>query len=108
MDSAFGTERFEVVSPMGRDDTRPASGAERVGSLAGKTICAVSNNRFRADVVLAKFGELLKERYPTAKFVPWTEMPTIEAMGDVEADARALREAYVRHGADAVIASTGA
>lgn len=101
-------ERFEVVSPVGRNDTSRAPGAERMSSLEGKTICAVSNNRFRADVVLAKFGELLKARFPTANYVPWTEMPTIEAMGDVEADARALRDAYLRHGADAVIASTGA
>lgn len=102
------SERFAVVSPLGHDHVRSEPSAKRMKSPAGKTICAVSNGRFHADVVLAKFGALLQARYPSAKFVPWREMPVIEAMGNVEADAAALRAAYLRHGADAVIASTGA
>lgn len=102
------SESFAVVTPMGVDDTKAAAAAARMRGLDGKTLCMVSNNRFRADVVLDTFARLVRERFPTAKVVRWADMPTIEAMGDVEADLSRLREAYVRHGADAVVASTGA
>lgn len=101
-------ETFEVLNPVGEPGAKRETPASRVHDLNGKTIGQVSNAMFQAEAVLAAVGDLIKKRYPTAKVIPWTELPLIEAMGDVDKGAKKLSEALRQKGCDAVISSTGA
>ena len=101
-------EQYEVLCPVGEPGLAPSPSAARLNDLDGKTIGLLSNGQFRADVVLATVGELVKKRFPRAKVIPWTEFPQIEAMGDVEKRVGELTEALRLKRPDAVISSTGA
>ena len=104
----MSVEKFEVLNPVGEPSAKRQTSAPRVQDLNGKTICAVSNGMFQADAVLSAFGDLIEKRYPTAKVIPWTELPVSSILGDIEKSSKELREAYRQKGCDAVIASTGA
>lgn len=100
--------KFSVLHPVGDPMESAEISAARVQDFNGKTICAVSNGMFRADTVTNTFGELIKKRFPLAKFIPWSEMPVISVWGDVDRSIGELREALQQKGCDAVIAATGA
>jgi hypothetical protein len=52
--------------------------APRIDTLAGKTICEVSNDAWESNRTFPLIRELLQKMYPTAKFIPYTEFsPTI-------------------------------
>lgn len=104
----MSAEPYEVLSPAGAPGAEQAPPATRVHDLNGKTIGLLSNNQFRADVVLDTVGALVQQRYPTAKVIPWSEFPQIEAMGDVEARVAELTEVLRQKKPDAVVSSTGA
>ncbi len=104
----MSVEKFEVLRPVGEPSAKRQTSASRVQDLNGKTICAVSNGMFQADTVLSTFGDLIKKRYPTAKVIPWTELPLSSILGDIEKSSKELSKAYQEKGCDAVIASTGA
>jgi len=104
----MSVEKFDVLSPVGAPSVKRLPSAPRVADLDGKTICEVSNGMFQADTVLSTFGELIKERYPTARVIPWTELPVSSILGNIEKSSKELSDAYRQKGCDAVIASTGA
>jgi hypothetical protein len=104
----MSAEKFEVLNPIGEPGAKRETFASRVQDFNGKTICAVSNGMFRAESVLSTFGELIKKRYPAAKFIPWTDLPVISVWGDVDKSLKELKTALQQKGCDAVIASTGA
>jgi hypothetical protein len=104
----MSAELYEVFSPAGSPGAEQAPPATRVHDLNGKTIGLLSNNQFRADMVLDTVGALVKERYPTATVIPWTEFPHIEAMGDVESRVAELTKVLREKKPDAVVSSTGA
>ena len=99
---------YEVLSPMGDFGAQQAPSASRVKDLNGKTIALLSNHQFRADKVLAAVAQQVKQHYPTAKIISWTEFPQLSAMGDVEASVLELTETLKRLRPDAVVSSTGA
>ena len=104
----MSADKFAVLSPVGEAAAQLAPSASRAQDLNGRTICQVSNGRFRADSVHAAFADLIRKRYPEAKVVPWNEFPIIEAMGDVDEELKALRQALRDKRCDAVVTSTGA
>jgi hypothetical protein len=65
---------MEVYNPTGAVEITELH-APRLDSLAGKTICELSNDTWQAHRVLPEIRRLLQERYPTARFIPFTEFP---------------------------------
>ncbi len=98
--------KYEVVSPSGEPKAKLQPSASRISDLNGKTICMVSNLRFRADEVFAALSDLLKKRFPSIKIVPWNEMPGASIV-DIDKACKDLKETYQKRGCDAVITSTG-
>ena len=49
--------------------------AARLEDLNGKTICELSNDMWESHRTLPAVGELLKRQFPTAKIIPYTELP---------------------------------
>ena len=66
---------YSVVSPIGESTVTMISMTPRLNTLAGKTVCMVSNRAFKADIALPAIAEQLKQIYPDIKIVPHTEMP---------------------------------
>src|SRR6185503_12333487 len=60
---------YNIVSPLGERTVTMMPMAARLDTLAGKTVCMVWNNAFKADVTLPVIGEALKQRYPDATVV---------------------------------------
>lgn len=89
---------LEVYDPTGAVEITEVH-APRLDTLAGKTICELSNDTWQAHRVLPEIRRLLQERFPTAKFISYTEFPT----GNQGMDTEKAAELVARTGADAVI-----
>ncbi len=89
---------LEVYDPTGAMEITEAH-APRLETLDGKTICELSNDSWQAHRVLPEIRRLLQERFPTAKFIPYTEFP----MGNERIDSEKAAELVARAGAHAVI-----
>ena len=102
---------IEVVSPLGRTGIEPISPAERLDTLDGKTIGEVWNGGFTGEVSFPIIRQMLKERYPGVKIVPYSEFPlsTIAAFWPErkEDTLKAVREVLLKTGCDAVITGNG-
>lgn len=101
-------DSLQVLSPIGDDAAPPAQAARRIGTLNGKTVALLSNDMFRADKVLACVADQVLARFPDAKIIPWSELPAVSAMGDVETSVARVTAALRERRPDAVVASTGA
>ena len=99
--------KFEVVSPVGEPKVKLEPTVSRISDLEGKTICQVWNAAFRADQVFSALTELLKDRFPDVKVIPWTDLPTTSTRLDVDKTLKDLRAAYLQKGCSAVITATG-
>lgn len=101
----------EVVSPLGRPAIEPRPPATRLDTLAGKTICEISNGGFNDKVSFPIIERMLTERYPGIKIVPHSEFPltTINAFWPKRKTdtLEAVRSAIVKNGCDAVITGNG-
>jgi len=89
---------LEVYDPTGDVEITEIH-APRLNTLEGKTICELSNDTWQAHRVLPEIRRLLQGRFPTAKFIPYTEFP----MGNERIDTEKAAELVARAGADAVI-----
>jgi hypothetical protein len=89
---------LEVCDPTGTMEITGVH-APRLNTLEGKTICELSNDTWQAHRVLPEIRRLLQERFPTAKFIPYTEFPT----GNEGIDTERAAELVARAGAQAVI-----
>lgn len=101
---------YEVLSPVGESTVRTTTMAPRLDTLAGKTVCLVSNHSFKADVTLPAIGEALKKQFPGIKIVPHQAMPVAplpEPAGVPRQESEALQAAFKAKGCDAVIAGNG-
>ncbi len=65
---------WQVFDPTGAMEITQLH-APRLDTLAGKTICELSNDSWQAHRVLPAVREQLKTRFPSAKFIPYTEFP---------------------------------
>ena len=66
---------YKVVSPLGEPTVKMIAMAPRPETLEGKTVCMITNEAFNFQVTFPVIEKLLKQRYPTAKVVPWNELP---------------------------------
>ena len=102
---------YEVVSPVGVPAAKQTSGAPRLDTLNGKTVCEVSLTKYRGDQTFPIIREALRERYPDIKIIPYTELPFNESpmwQGvRKEETARAYRDAFKKFGCDAVLSGNG-
>ncbi len=101
---------YAVVSPIGESTVNLNSMASRLDTLAGKTVCMVWNNAFKADVTLPVIGETLKKQYPGVKIVPYSNMPNAflpEPPGTPRKQSEALQALYKEKGCNAVISGNG-
>ncbi len=89
---------LEVYDPAGAMEITQVH-ARRLDTLEGKTICELSNDTWQAHRVLPEVRRLLQERFPTARFIPYTEFPT----GNEGIDTDKAAELVARTGAHAVI-----
>ena len=82
----------------------------RLDSLDGKTIGEVYNHHFKGDQMFGLYRELLQERFPGVRIVPFTELPASFVGGDSSTHRRVAQEvaAMAREkGCDALIAGNG-
>jgi len=101
---------LKVLSPLGDKTVEDITMAPRLDSLEGKTICLVANGSFKSNVTLSVIAELLSKQYPTAKLIPYTEMPRsfkAPAPGTTTAERTALEAAFKEKACDAVISGNG-
>jgi hypothetical protein len=89
---------IEVYNPAGA--IRSGSGhAPRLETLNGKTIGEVADGQWRDEKTFPIIRRLLQERFPDAKFIPFTEFPT----GQFGIDADGIGKIAKEKGCDAVI-----
>ena len=89
---------LKVYDPTGAMEITQVH-ARRLDTLEGKTICELSNDTWQAHRVLPEARRLLQERFPTARFIPYTEFPT----GNEGMDTEKTAELIARAGAHAAI-----
>lgn len=75
--------------------------APRLDTLAGKTICEVSNGLWEYDRVFPAVRELLQKQFPTARIIPYSEV--IYRRPDVQ-DLELVSKVVSEKGCQAVIA----
>ena len=99
---------YEAVSPIGRWTAERVPLAPRLDTLAGKTICEVSNGEiFRCARSFPVIRGVLQKLYPDAKIIPYYEFPII-ATTSMRPETKeellgALRVALREKGCEAVI-----
>jgi len=102
---------LEVVCPLGEPVKKPIPLAPRPETLNGKTVGEIWNGGFGGEITFSVIREMLKERYPGVRIVPYTEFPlvTIASLWP-ERKAQtleAVRRALIDKGVDAVITGNG-
>jgi hypothetical protein len=106
-------EVHEVVSPVGKFPGERRSASRRLDTLDGKTICEVSNGEypFRCTWSFPIIREMLLKRYPDAKVVPYSDLPTVSIdrlrPETKEEKWAALRSALRENRCEAVISQFG-
>ena len=102
---------WEVLSPLGRSSEERRDIARCVDTLEGKTVCEVWNGGFMGERTFGIIEEMLRQRYPKAKVIPYTEFPlcTIEVMKPSTKAERleTIRSALVEKGCDVLITGNG-
>ena len=84
MENQTGPVKLEILSPLS-DITVTGGNAARLDTLNGKTICEVwTTGDYGADRTFPVIRELLQQRFPDVKIVPYTEF----AIGQPKATPR--------------------
>lgn len=99
-----------VVSPVGLHSGEKKGVAPCLDSLHGKTVCEVYNNHFKGDYMFHLYRQLLRERYPTVKVIPYTEFPLSFVGGDPAYHRTLSKEIATlakEKGCDALISGNG-
>ena len=104
--------KLNVVSPLGEQvDDKVTALAPRLDTLNGKTVCEIWNGGFKADVMFPIIEQMLRERYPGVRMVPFTEFPTVTisslGLARKAETLEAVRTALLAQGCDAVITGNG-
>ena len=103
-------DELGVVSPLGLEVMQSTGLAPRLSSLEGKTIGEVYNHHFKGDQMFALYRELLTERFPGVRIIPFSEMPASFVGGDPASHRRIAQEvaaAAKEKGCDALIIGNG-
>jgi hypothetical protein len=99
---------YRVVTPSGEPAVERKAFSRRLDTLDGKTVGMLWNRVFRGDETLPIIGELLVERYPNMKVIPWeefpvTSVPALHAARQKET-LQSLTEVLLERRVDAVVA----
>jgi len=78
--------------------------AKRVSDLNGKTICEVTDDDWQASRTFPVIRELLQKQFPTAKIVPFNDIPKLIVGQDIPN----LEDAVKKEGCQAVIVGNAA
>lgn len=97
-ESLAGRVTLELYDPSGALEA-PERHAPRLDTLAGKTICELSNGVWEAERTFPAFRELLQRQFPDARIVPYTEFP----IGNNQIDVDEIVELLKQKGCQAVI-----
>ena len=103
-------ETIEIVSPIGLESIGKKTLAPRLDTLEGKTIGEAWNLDFKGDIMFPIYRELLKERFPGVKFVPFTEFPksTLSGMPEYQKEvSQQIANIAKEKGCDAMISGNG-
>jgi hypothetical protein len=97
---------LEVFDPSGFTESAKLSlHAPRLSDLSGKTICELSNGKaWEVDRTFPLIRQMLKERFPDIRIVPYSEFP----VGGREIDIDDIGNLMVAKGCDAVIGGNAA
>ena len=97
---------LEVFDPSGFTESAELSlYAPRLSDLSGKTICELSNGEiWEVDRTFPLIRQMLRNRFPDMKFIPYTEFP----VGNREIDIDDIGNLMVAKGCDAVIGGNAA
>jgi hypothetical protein len=103
-------EKFEVISPLGGRVVGRKNAAQRLDTLQGKTIGETWNEDFKGDIMFPIYRQLLQERFPGVKIVPYTEFPSSTLRGTPElqrAIASRIASMAKEKGCEALISGNG-
>ncbi len=103
MKDAASSVTLEVYDPCGGVETTQVH-APRLDSLAGKTICEISNASWEDRRTFSRVRELLQKRFPDLKVIPHIEFP----MGSRQIDNDAIGEMVKKRGCDGAIVGNAA
>ncbi len=103
---------YAVVNPVGAPTAKMITMATRLPDLNGKTVCEVGHHddAFNIAVTFPIITQLLKQKYPTVKVIPYTDMPKDNRRlsgAEREANQKEIRDAIKAKGCDAVISGNG-
>jgi hypothetical protein len=99
-----------VISPIGAEAVEQKNLAQRLDTLNGKVVAEVWNEDFKGDIMFPIYRELLKERFPEVKIVPYTDIPYASLKGTPSYQREVLNDIIATlkaKGADAVITGNG-
>lgn len=95
-----------VVSPIGRTTITPKPVGASIPDLNGKTVCELWNHVFQGDRTFPVLESLLTKKYPTVKFVSYTEFGYVYGPDELKV-IEALPGNLKKFKCDAVIAGNG-
>ena len=94
---------LEVFNPCGGIETTQLH-APRLDTLAGKTLCEISNASWEDRRTFARVRDLLQKRYPDLKIIPAAEFP----MGTRSIDVDTIGDLVKEKGCDGAIVGNAA
>jgi hypothetical protein len=99
-----------VISPVGLSGAQHKVIAPRLETLNGKTVGEVYNHHFKGDRMFPMYRQLLRQRYPGVRVIPYSEFPASFVGGDAAYHRRVAQQiaALAREkGCDALISGNG-
>ena len=93
---------FEVYDPTGAIEITEFH-ASRLDDLNGKTICELSNRLWEDFRIFPRIRELIRQRFPDTKVIPYTEFPNVYG-----AEEHAIIEKLREKGCEAAIVGNAA
>jgi len=106
-----GVQMKNVQSPLGGETVKHNATAPRLDCLDGMTIGESWNGDFKGDYTFPIIRNLLKEKYPGIKIIPFTEFPYIYGADNPVAQKELAKTIAARAkelGCDALISGNGA
>ncbi|MBI4332745.1 MAG: hypothetical protein HY673_15855 [Chloroflexi bacterium] len=74
MTTTLSALALEVYDPTGPIEITELH-ASRLDTLAGKTVCEISNGKWEIERIFSRIRALLQQKYPDIKIIPYTEFP---------------------------------
>ena len=102
----MGEPGYQAVWPLGKIRYKTITDTTRITDLTGKTICELSDFRFKAPEVFPLVEEFISKRYRDVKFITYENFGDINGLNEAQVVA-GLPEMLRKYNCDAVIAGVG-